>query len=914
METQALAPQQSAAYVDSSEQPFAHAQQLYSSSGWPVLVLPRLKKCDPPYGFTGKYDQVAGEKEFKRWLDTNPHDPACFGPLANIGIRMPRGVIGIDVDQYGNKRGAEQLAELIARNGPLPDTFRSTRRGPENPSGIRLFRVPESWVGRGKAAVDIDVIQHHHRYAVAWPSVVPEFKDGTGALFQYAWYDLSVAECAPPHIGDLPFLPQPWQDDVSVKNRDFKMAGSEYRPDAFSARAQPGQWLAHRLELPSGDGFRSSNDWNNEIAWGKARTPISEDELIEWVKAQDAESENPYFKHDPVQFIKTVRSARSSRFEEWEGHRAVLAANEIKTKKKAVSVAPPALLVVPEQPIEPPAQVVTTTAEFTAVTGWMAVRDNAWVVKHRYQESGKDCVAYPAVTDFHLVPKYEVVQENRRYWVVDVVRVDGATLPDRKIDSDTLANPLALNKWVMGQGGTFTPKNQSREQFITGTNILKYLRGCGVPESREVDHLGWYPEHRVFLTGQGFIRPGIAQVEAFNEIRPSDFAVENSRARYGTEVSSDEAVTVFKEVLTFHDETVASVMGSWLVMVVLRGHFQSSVFPTLQFDAHSESSKSNFVRMMLQLIGVDLSGGGWTRATAEDAYSSHANGVVWFDDAKIDEDLQEVIRQAATGGEKSKKRTDDFSRNRLVKFRAATVITSEGMTDRFNSQKANRDRAIQLELPKVTDRMSLHDPTRIQWEDVKALWFKRFTGDFTKVAGSLVAAILAHSDDLDELTGARRVEQSYSILRAGSRVLSRLTNDPDHSARVDKWVSAQDDLGNASSVVLEVIPALWRDRGFPTAGTGKGHVVPVFRDGSDGPFWVNSARLADAWREWNRGHRDSRTESLTDQKGVETELKAIGCGAGKSKRTGVPGEAVVRYREIPSKYTELITKTALGDR
>ncbi|MER5660410.1 bifunctional DNA primase/polymerase [Streptomyces mirabilis] len=775
----------------------------------------------------------------------------------NFGWRLD-GLGVVDVDTYGDKQGAQTLAQLQAGHGELTRTLTiRTGRG-----GLQyVYQLPEG--------VDTEC------YADELGTHV-DFKRGAGHYVMVPGSKTVGIYRVEDHTPIAPL--DQWVNDLAVKLGGRK-SGSKLRvkpntvtiPSEFREGAP---WYENAMAKP--DATNRGNNASQSVTGGIVRMcferGLTYQEGLAIALNYERNSETP----------QTDELIQDQFARNW-------AKEEAKREER-------------------------DNVEFMPAMGWMAVRDNAWVVKHRYTENNQDCVCYPAVTDFHLVPKYEVVQENRRYWVVDVVRTDGATLPDRKIDSDTLASTPMLNKWVMGQGGTFTPQNQSWGEFITGTNVLKYLRGCGVPESREVDHLGWYPEHKVFLTGQGFIRPGVARVEPFNEIRPSDFAVENSRARYGTEANTEDAIKVFKEVLTFHDEAVASVMGSWLVMVVLRGHFQSSIFPMLQFDAHSESSKSHFIRMMLQIVGIDLGGGGWTRATAEDAYASHANGVVWFDDAKVDEDLQEVIRQAATGGEKSKKRTDDFSRNRLVKFRAATVITSEGMTDRFNSQKANRDRAIRLELPKVTDRMSLHDPSRTQWEDVKALWFKRYNGDFTKVAGALVAAILAHASDLDELTGARRTEQSYSILRAGSRVLSRLTDDSDHAARVDKWISAQDDLGNASSVVLEVIPAIWRDRGFPTGSAGNGLVVPVFRDGPDGPFWVNSGKLADAWRERNRGNRDSRTESLTDQKGVETELKAIGCEAGKNKRTGVPDEAVMRYREIPAKYTELIAKTALGDR
>ena len=68
--------------------------------------------------------------------------------ILNLGMRMPVGGIGIDVDAYDGKRGLQTIAEREARLGKLPPTYRLTARLYEEGSGIRLYRVPSSpWPG-----------------------------------------------------------------------------------------------------------------------------------------------------------------------------------------------------------------------------------------------------------------------------------------------------------------------------------------------------------------------------------------------------------------------------------------------------------------------------------------------------------------------------------------------------------------------------------------------------------------------------------------------------------------------------------------------------------------------------------------------------------------------------------------------
>jgi Bifunctional DNA primase/polymerase, N-terminal len=198
---------------------FVEALDLYRAAGWArVFPLPAKAKDPPPDGLTGRNGHAPG-----------PDTLAVFRGAAwdcNLGVAMPQDIIGIDVDQYADKRGAEELAALEARLGVrLPPTVRSSSRGPDNLSGIYLYRVPPGLDWRGELCPGVELINWHHRYAVVWPSVHPE---GRG----YRWYEDSgdMLEQPPLVAADHPDLP--WQfvahatkdPDVSA---DYQPAGPQ---------------------------------------------------------------------------------------------------------------------------------------------------------------------------------------------------------------------------------------------------------------------------------------------------------------------------------------------------------------------------------------------------------------------------------------------------------------------------------------------------------------------------------------------------------------------------------------------------------------------------------------------------------------------------------------------------------------
>lgn len=170
-----------------------HALELHQR-GWCPLPLPAGAKWPPPEGRTGAGGIDYTAEEIAAWT----HD-------GNLGTRMPAGIAGIDIDQYGDKQGFDNLERWRKDRGlaPLPPTWISTSR--DHPSGIRLYGVPHGVRLAGIVCPGVETIQRHHRYAVVAPTPHPATGD------QYVWIgpDGDIGE-APPWVDELPDLPHEW--------------------------------------------------------------------------------------------------------------------------------------------------------------------------------------------------------------------------------------------------------------------------------------------------------------------------------------------------------------------------------------------------------------------------------------------------------------------------------------------------------------------------------------------------------------------------------------------------------------------------------------------------------------------------------------------------------------------------------
>ena len=180
--------------------PYGQAARDYYDAGWSPL--PVRGKHPPPDGWTGHVAPYPSYPDVDAWAEDQPS--------LNVGLRMSPRVIGVDVDAYGDKRGAATLAECEARWGRLPATVKSTSRD-DGVSGIRFYRIPEglAWPGQLPGG-GVELIHKGHRYAMAWPSVHPDTRR------VYRWFDADGAVMLGiPNAADVAALPQPWLDGLS---------------------------------------------------------------------------------------------------------------------------------------------------------------------------------------------------------------------------------------------------------------------------------------------------------------------------------------------------------------------------------------------------------------------------------------------------------------------------------------------------------------------------------------------------------------------------------------------------------------------------------------------------------------------------------------------------------------------------
>jgi len=200
--------------------PFAAGWGELYDAGWPVLPVGRvggpLAKNPPMTGRTGHHGT-----DLHR---TGAEDLSAAGwGVCNIAVRMPPGVLGLDVDAYHG--GSVTLAEMEERLGPLPVAPVSTAR--TDGSGIRFFRVPVDWVGVG-GVTGIELIQRHHRFAVVAPSVHPKLGE------EYRWLGGGV-----PRVVDLPWLPPGWLAELDAGER----AVVHKRVSGADVSGMGGDWL-----------------------------------------------------------------------------------------------------------------------------------------------------------------------------------------------------------------------------------------------------------------------------------------------------------------------------------------------------------------------------------------------------------------------------------------------------------------------------------------------------------------------------------------------------------------------------------------------------------------------------------------------------------------------------------------------
>ena len=159
--------------------PYGEAALKYIKAGWPeVLPIWRggTKDKQPMVrGYHGREGAWPDKDTTTLWSHRYAR--------VNIALRLPRWIVGLDVDHYADKAGGDSLGDLQDKLGPLPGTFVSTART-DGVSGIRLFMLPGDYAASSwpsQAAPDIEMITWYERYVICSPSM---HKTGN----EYKWY------------------------------------------------------------------------------------------------------------------------------------------------------------------------------------------------------------------------------------------------------------------------------------------------------------------------------------------------------------------------------------------------------------------------------------------------------------------------------------------------------------------------------------------------------------------------------------------------------------------------------------------------------------------------------------------------------------------------------------------------------
>lgn len=504
-------------------------------------------------------------------------------------------------------------------------------------------------------------------------------------------------------------------------------------------------------------------------------------------------------------------------------------------------------------------------------SGWLS-GDGQKLYTRRKGEDGGIYVSEWA--DFDMRARRVVQEGEERVFYVDLVTAH-TTYPDEPVRAGVLGNVHQMNVWLAAHHCSIVGHDADLCKVAYGTRLMRYLLAQAPQMSRTALHYGQQPDG-AFLIPEGRIEGGgvVPHTDAVPAAQLEGWA----HYRYGV-CPPDEALSVLREVLTFQEETTASVFAAWWCMALLKGRYQSSLFPFMMLDATSGSGKTmGFFSHMVALAGSMDGAAQYTTASFRDAVAAHRNGIAWLDDMT---DLNagqvvDIIRQATSEGARSKKSSDNRT-SEMVPLLCPILFSGEG-TGTTLSEKAMADRSVRLQFSSPKDRRSLRDPGADQWQDVLALQ-TRYGGTvqgLTAVAGTLVALVLAADAPLSELpelrAGGGRHSDKMAILRTGARVLSQLTGDPSHIRRVDDWVSAQLDTKEINLALNEVIPWALRAAMHPTSARGW---QSAYHDLADDTVWVSVARLADQWK--NRNNLSPRERQLGAEDAIRAELRANGC-------------------------------------
>jgi P4 family phage/plasmid primase-like protien len=206
-------------------------------------------------------------------------------PPGNVAVRLPRTILGIDVDAYGEKKGDETLARAEMEWGALPPTWVTTSKT-DGISGIRLFAIPEglSWPGELPQGKGVELIRWDHRFAIVAPSI----HDKTGDVYG-------------------------WRKEVEVDGEVQMVDSPEEFPGPEEIVALPAEWV---------EGLTSGIKWR-ERAVSEDLTP---DDIQEWLECRpDPRKICTSMRATVTKYTREIRQASDDGGAHDEGRNAVWA-------------------------------------------------------------------------------------------------------------------------------------------------------------------------------------------------------------------------------------------------------------------------------------------------------------------------------------------------------------------------------------------------------------------------------------------------------------------------------------------------------------------------------------------------------------------------------------------------------------
>jgi hypothetical protein len=222
----------------------------YHGLGYGPLPLPPGSKAPPPAGWTGAEAPWPSSADVAAWCEEHPR--------SNLGLRLPAGVVGLDIDAHSGKPGGRTWQGLVGDLGdPGPSPLSTSRQ--DGVSGIGFWRLPQEDLRLRSPGPGIDLIHHGHRYAVVAPSVV----EGR----RYRWVSPLVA------VADLPVLPGPWVDALTAPSATAA-AGDLTPGDLTAGDPQVAATYASRYRARVSDGHGRHDSMVATLAWARREAEV----------------------------------------------------------------------------------------------------------------------------------------------------------------------------------------------------------------------------------------------------------------------------------------------------------------------------------------------------------------------------------------------------------------------------------------------------------------------------------------------------------------------------------------------------------------------------------------------------------------------------------------------------------------